>query len=450
MKKICALFLMLLLIGCANPIIRNQAIPQVDPSYSLEKEMTISSKNGWQSSGLSLQQGPKVIIRVSGLWNKGFASDCGPDGYIGAAGEMRYNSDYGAMALLGRIGNGREFLVGSYLVLDADSAGELSFRPNCAEIGFWDNSGGLSASIYVQKSRQAAGMAALQKNAQEEQRPIHHESTAGTDRNKAGASWAVIVGISRYKYATVKGLPNLIFADDDAKAFARTLRNLGWSESHMKLLLNENATQRNIMISLESWLTKAGPNDQIILFWAGHGYPDPEDPEKVYFACYDTDISIPATGYRMDHVRRSLEERKTKNVVLLVDTCHAGKLISRGDGGRGISIMPDLNRITREKRIPKGWVFMVGADTDRQAIEHSSWSNGAFTHSLIKGLGGEADGFQSSGAKDGIVTMGELKAYMLSVMPDETQRVLGAAKHPVITTTTGDPDIWNITLQEGK
>lgn len=269
MKKICALFLMLLLIGCANPIIRNQAIPQVDPSYSLEKEMTISSKNGWQSSGLSLQQGQKVIIRVSGLWNKGFASDCGPDGYIGAAGEMRYNSDYGAMALLGRIGNGREFLVGSYLVLDADSAGELSFRPNCAEIGFWDNSGGLSASIYVQKSRQAAGMAALQKNAQEEQRPIHHESTAGTDRNKAGASWAVIVGISRYKYATVKGLPNLIFADDDAKAFARTLRNLGWSESHMKLLLNENATQRNIMISLESWLTKAGPNDQIILFWAG-------------------------------------------------------------------------------------------------------------------------------------------------------------------------------------
>jgi len=41
-----------------------------------------------------------------------------------------------------------------------------------------------------------------------------------------------------------------------------------------------------------------------------YGYPDPEDPEKVYFACFDTDISTPATGYRMDYVRRALEERK--------------------------------------------------------------------------------------------------------------------------------------------
>lgn len=38
---------------------------------------------------------------------------------------------------------------------------------------------------------------------------------------------------------------------------------------------------------------------------------------------------------------------------------------------------------------------MVGADTDRQAIEDTSWSNGAFTHSLVNGLNGAADGFQS-------------------------------------------------------
>ena len=55
---------------------------------------------------------------------------------------------------------------------------------------------------------------------------------------------------------------------------------------------------------------------------------------------------------------------------------------------------------------------MVGADTDRQAIEHTSWSNGAFTHILLKGLKGEADGYQSAGVKDGVVTMGELKEYM--------------------------------------
>ena len=273
------------------------------------------------------------------------------------------------------------------------------------------------------------------------------QETQLISRKNSMNNWAILIGISQYQYSGQKGLTNLIFADDDAKSFARSLHDLGWSDSHIKLLINEDATQRNITIALESWLTKAGPNDQIVLFWAGHGFPDPEDPEKVYFACYDTDISIPATGYRMDRVRRSLEERKSKNVILLADTCHAGKLITRGDVSRGISIVPNINKMVREQNIPKGWVFMVGADTDRQSIEHSAWSNGAFTHSLIKGLNGEADGFQSAGAKDGVVTMGELKDYMNISMPEETQKILGVAKRPVITTSSGDPDIWNLTLQ---
>jgi hypothetical protein len=265
--------------------------------------------------------------------------------------------------------------------------------------------------------------------------------------NQAGQTkrFAVVIGISEYKYVKQGGLNNLIYADDDAKAFARVLKSLGWSESYINLLVNEAATQRNIIIALESWLTKAGPNDQIVLFWAGHGFPDPEDPEKVYFACYDTDISIPATGYRMDKVRSILQEHKARNVIVFADTCHAGKLITRGD--RGVSIVPNIEKMRREQNIPKGWIFMVGADTDRQAIEHASWTNGAFTHSLIKGLSGEADGFQSAGAKDGVVTMGELKDYMNTAMPDETQKVLGVAKRPVITTSTGDPDIWSLTLK---
>ena len=43
--------------------------------------------------------------------------------------------------------------------------------------------------------------------------------------------------------------------------------------------------------------------------------------------------------------------------------------------------------------------------------------------------------------------MGELRAWMESFMPDETQRVLGVAKRPFITTSSGDPEIWNLTLR---
>ncbi len=71
--------------------------------------------------------------------------------------------------------------------------------------------------------------------------------------------------------------------------------------------------------------------------------------------------------------------------------------------------------------VPKGWVFMVSAETDRKAVEHSAWRNGAFTHCLLQGIMGKADGFQGADLKDGTVTLGELRAYLLTSMPDETQ-----------------------------
>lgn len=109
-------------------------------------------------------------------------------------------------------------------------------------------------------------------------------------------SYAVIVGISQYLHAGKSGLTNLPFADDDAQAFRDMLLALGWDDDHLRCLINKEATLRDIMISLGSWLTKARPDDLIVLYWSGHGFPDPENPENVYFACYDTDPRPPSSG----------------------------------------------------------------------------------------------------------------------------------------------------------
>jgi len=424
--------------------------------HSGEKiELKVLFNGTWRDSGLSVSKGEKYLIKATGKWR--WKSDCnftGPEG-VGMYStfcrdwapwnQYRVLADYPQSALVAKLtspDSEKIFAVGESIEIDIETDGSLSFHSNIPDEWLYDSSDTGELKVTINRIDKEDKHIVFTKKSKMKD-TFHQNSISTLPITK---NWAVIIGISKYQYSGQNGLTNLIFADDDAKAFARTLRNLGWNESHIKLLKNEEATKRNIEIALESWLTKAGPNDQIILFWAGHGFPDPEDPEKVYFACYDTDISIPATGYRMDRVRSALEEIKSKNVILLADTCHAGKLITRGDGSRGISIVPEINKMARDQKVPKGWIFMVGADTDRQAIEHTSWTNGAFTHSLLKGLNGEADGFQSAGAKDAIVTMGELKSYMNTAMPDETQKVLGVAKRPVITTSTGDPDIWNLTL----
>jgi uncharacterized caspase-like protein len=259
--------------------------------------------------------------------------------------------------------------------------------------------------------------------------------------------WAVVVGVSKYRNAGKAGLADLAYADADATAFAALLKRQGWPEGSIKLLVNEQATKGNVEVALESWLTKAGPDDLVVLFWSGHGFPDPADPEKVYFACHDTDLSVPATGCRMDKARAAIEELKARNVVVLADTCHAGKLVTRGGKGvGGIAVGGYVEKLRQDAAVPKGWIFMVSAETDRLAVEHSSWSHGAFTHCLLEALGGAADGFESSGARDGVVTMGELRAYLTSAMPEETQKVLGAAKRPLIVSSAGSPEIWNLAI----
>lgn len=430
------LALLTMLAGCAIKTPKPLA-PAAKLFLDEEHDTVILARALWQDSGVIVEKGSYYDIRAEGRWSMG--PICG---WTDASGVGVSPLCAGGSVLIGKIGKEDEsFTVGKHLILKSEKEGILYLRAADLDAMVWVNSG--SMRVCIKQEKLAPIKPEIPPIA--EKRPQQAAIVPFPRRDYVSKSWAVIIGISKYKHSGQNDLKNLIFADDDAKAFARVLSNLGWSNSHIKLLVNEQATQRNIMIALESWLTKAGPNDQIVLFWAGHGFPDPEDPEKVYFACYDTDISIPATGYRMDRVRTALEERRSKNVILLADTCHAGKLITRGD--RGLSIIPKIDKMRRDKKIPKGWIFMVGADTDRQAIEHTSWSNGAFTHCLIQALTGDADGYESVGPKDGIVTMGELRAYLNSAMPDETQRVLGVAKRPVITTSTGDPDIWNLTLQ---
>lgn len=268
------------------------------------------------------------------------------------------------------------------------------------------------------------------------------------DRAEAGEfsqRWAVVVGISQYRFSGPGGFENLDFADNDAKDFYKKLLELGWEEDHISLLVDEQATKRGIEYALESWLRRSGRDDLVLIFWATHGWPDPEDSEKAYFATYDSRPSDLSSGLRMDRVRQSIQERRAKNVVFIADTCHSGKVI-RSDDPRAISVVPALEAMQNTKTIPRGWVFITSADSDRKAYEDKAWNNGALTQVLIEGLDGGADGYQSVGRQDGTVSLGELRAYISTRMAEESIRVLGARLEPLFYTTSGDPGIWEINL----
>lgn len=271
---------------------------------------------------------------------------------------------------------------------------------------------------------------------------IERVSTAGS-----GDRYAVVIGVAQYEFAGDAGLDRLAFADKDAQDFADTLVRLGWSRDNVKLLTNKQANRRNVGYALETWLRRAGKEDTIVLFWSGHAWPDPEDQDKAYFACYDSKPSDPSSGWRMDNVKRMLEDRKPKNVIVVADTCHSG-MVMRGGDSKSIAVRPALDSMERKQEIPKGWIFIASAEADRKAYEDKAWKNGALTHLLLEGLGGgKADGYKSSGAADERVTLRELQTYVSDRMANESLKVMNTKLVPLFFTTSGDPGIWDLSFE---
>jgi Caspase domain len=227
----------------------------------------------------------------------------------------------------------------------------------------------------------------------------------------AADKYAVVVGISHYS-DTAGGLTSLQFADRDAQQFRDFLLSPdggSFPKDNVRLLLNEDATSQNVRSALFTFLTKAQPQDEVVLYIAGHGAPDPNDPRNLYLLTYDTKLDdMGGTAFPMwqlqDVFTRVL---KAKRVVTFADTCHSyGFSGERAHGKKSNNL---VNQYLARFANDSDRAVITASDISQLSYESDKWGggHGVFTYFLLKGLRGEAD-FN----KDGTVTAGELFAYI--------------------------------------
>ena len=81
----------------------------------------------------------------------------------------------------------------------------------------------------------------------------------------------MIVGISDYQNADIT---DLRYAHRDAEAFAEFLRSPAGGaipDQQLIVLLNEQATAGQFAAALDGLIEKAKENDQVIIYFSGHG-----------------------------------------------------------------------------------------------------------------------------------------------------------------------------------
>ena len=115
--------------------------------------------------------------------------------------------------------------------------------------------------------------------------------------------WAVVIGISKYQDEKINQDNPIQFADRDATAFYDFLKSPkggAFDPNHTQLLTNEKATLLAIKRAFNDFLARAKEDDLVVIYFAGHGASDPENPYNLFLLPYDAAVDqIRSTAYPM-------------------------------------------------------------------------------------------------------------------------------------------------------
>jgi hypothetical protein len=199
--------------------------------------------------------------------------------------------------------------------------------------------------------------------------------------------FAVVVGIADYEGT----LSDLQYSDDDARLFYTHLKKALPNEmaaGKSVLLLNKDATKRNIINALQQVFSQSTDNDFIIFYFSGHGSPG-------YFCPTDY------TNQKIEHevVKNYFKNANARYRVCIADACFSGSI---GAGDTNNNSVPGSTQQLRDARI----AVIMSSKPNQTSLEPGFLHQGLFSYFLIKGLQGKADLNH-----DSYITMGELFLY---------------------------------------
>jgi len=132
----------------------------------------------------------------------------------------------------------------------------------------------------------------------------------------AGKRRALLVGTTRYSVGAWRTLPNV---PRDVAALGAVLeRRYGYE---VKVLLDPEIGA--IKKAVRAVAEEAGPADDVLVFFSGHGYFD-EDDRAGYLVSRDGTAQCESGCYPLDNVKRGLYGTVARHVLVMLDVCHGG------------------------------------------------------------------------------------------------------------------------------
>lgn len=199
--------------------------------------------------------------------------------------------------------------------------------------------------------------------------------------------WAVLIGVNEYE--DEQGIGSLKYCVADVKLLydVLTSANGGFKQENVLLMTDDagnvlhRPTYSNMVTMIPRWLEDVGPQDDVLISFSGHGMAEdgqcyllPGDAKRG--ALRLTSVSVP-------QVREWLEGCRAERKVLILDACHSGA--GKAPGQMSAEMIQELES-------GHGYLRLASCDTKQKSSEDPSFGHGVFTHFLVEGLRGKADG----------------------------------------------------------
>jgi hypothetical protein len=211
--------------------------------------------------------------------------------------------------------------------------------------------------------------------------------------------WVVIVGVAAYEH-----VQPLTYTKDDAYrmyAFYKSPEGGSLPDRQIALLIDEDATRKNVVKAIQDIYSQAEKDDIIIFYFSGHGAEgafitsefDGEDLEKYKGLLWHEELQY------------VFQQSPAKYKYLIADACHAGSFTKSASKQSNTQSRGMFYQAFEQSK--GGFVLLLSCMGDEVSLETRGVRQGVFSYYLLRGLKGEGDS-----NKDKVVSVIELFDYV--------------------------------------
>jgi uncharacterized caspase-like protein len=226
-----------------------------------------------------------------------------------------------------------------------------------------------------------------------------------------GDKIAIVIAVERYRDSRIQKVD---YAEADAKGFADALGLHGYKVQ--ETLIDAHATKSSMESHLRRGLQRLRPDDEFILYYAGHGF---SKNGHNFLTSHDTDLDdLEATSVSLQGIFDLIDESACERIALFLDSCESG--ITKISKHRALySTMSDaeLDDFFRDGQYR---VCFSACKTSESSYSAGALKHGIWTYHLIEALSGNAP---DALAAHNRLTATSLQNYLSKAVPKTLRQV---------------------------